>query len=949
MNLCVYYQNVRGLRTKTDTIYRNSLLCNFDVIALTETWLANHIGDSEIFDSSAYNVYRHDRDNTTSTKSIGGGSLVAVNKSIVSSSHTDWCTSNEDVWVSIYPGKIKKRINICCVYLVPNVEINKFFDFFNNLSTLVNDNPNDIFLIMGDFNLGHISWSLNHNNYYLDYVKTKDIKCSSFVDSITLSNLQQFNHLSNINNNILDLILTNITITNLDQCRDPIIPEDPLHKSVVFDLNFDLDKDYSPTNKSNQLNFFRGDYENINRCIQSVDWRYKFHGLDVDTATNMFYSILKSIIDIYIPKKTPSRINFPNWYKQSTVKLYKEKKRSHKKWQKYKNNSDYMTFSLLRRRLKTCIQNDYSDYIKSVQENCFNNSKNFWRFIASKRSKSNIPTVMTLDDVTVDDSVDICDSFNKYFQSVFEPSLPVNIINNPKVNYSHINLHLSNLSLSTIRNALSKLDNNKGAGPDGIPSVFVKSCQLSLCLPLYIIYNKSLNEGVFPLVWKQVIVTPILKSGHKHMINNYRPISKQSLFAKIFESVVNNYISSVIKGEIISNQHGFCKNRSTLTNLLPYSEYLFKNLDKSEQVDVVFTDFQKAFDKIDHYLLLRKLDDFGISGNLLSWLSSFIIGRSQAVTINGHCSDFVNISSGVPQGSHLGPTLFLIFINDISSNFQNCEFSLYADDLKIYKNINSVRDSILLQQDLSRFFTYCGANGLFLNMNKCNVITFTRKKHPLIFDYSLGNVVLMRVSEVRDLGVTFDVKLIFDKHIDSVCKRANKILGFIIRTCKHFTDSKCIVNLYKGLVCSILEYACVIWHPQYNVYIDRLERIQKKFTRFLDYRFFPNNKLPYNLRLQRYDIMSLRCRRFFMDMVTVYKIVNCTYNTNLIEYLNFNTPNYNTRQLTTFYTDNRATSSGKNSPVIRICNNYNANFSSCDLFFESFKVYKKNVLFILNS
>jgi hypothetical protein len=190
---------------------------------------------------------------------------------------------------------------------------------------------------------------------------------------------------------------------------------------------------------------------------------------------------------------------------------------------------------------------------------------------------------------------------------------------------------------------------------------------------------------------------------------------------------VHNIIYPLLHNIIIPQQHGFVKRRSTTTNLLLYTSYIFEGIDNNKQIDSVYTDFRKAFDRVDHQILLEKIAFNGIRGNLWRWLKSYITNRTQKVVINGHESDYVPISSGVPQGSILGPLLFILFINDIQNCFQFCDFLLYADDLKIFHVINSSDDQIKFQADLDRFSDYCDVNKLSLSINKCKSITFTKK------------------------------------------------------------------------------------------------------------------------------------------------------------------------------------------------------------------------------
>lgn len=246
---------------------------------------------------------------------------------------------------------------------------------------------------------------------------------------------------------------------------------------------------------------------------------------------------------------------------------------------------------------------------------------------------------------------------------------------------------------------------------------------------------------------------------------------------------------------------------------------------------------------------------------------------SQIVALNGYISVPSSIPSGIPQGSLLGPLLFTIFINDIESCFKNAKIILYADDMKILFRISDISDCLVLQQDLDSLLKYCTKNKLELNVSKCFVISFTRKPNFVSYQYKLNNMELKRIQAMRDLGVTFDSKLLFDAHIDNIIKKATKTLGFILRLSADFRNIKTFKILYCTFIRSHLEYASQIWNPNYSIYIDRIERVQKRFLRFLQFktRKYSSN---YIVRCKRFHMLPLHERRRIADITTLFKIAN---------------------------------------------------------------------------
>ena len=229
------------------------------------------------------------------------------------------------------------------------------------------------------------------------------------------------------------------------------------------------------------------------------------------------------------------------------------------------------------------------------------------------------------------------------------------------------------------------------------------------------------------------------------------------------------------------------------------------------QVDAIYTDFSKAFDKVDHDLLIMKLNRMGIKHNLLNWIKTYLSNRTQKVKINGVSSSIINVTSGVPQGSHLGPILFNVFINDLTTKIKYCKYLLYADDMKIYKELNCINDVELIQVDINSVQQWCKINFMHLNVDKCSVVTFSKKLNVINSNYHIDDISLRRKTSIIDLGIKLDTKLNFNEHIDAMNNRGHRMLGFIKRRAKEFNDPYITKSIYCSLVRSNLEYASVVW------------------------------------------------------------------------------------------------------------------------------------------
>jgi hypothetical protein len=341
-----------------------------------------------------------------------------------------------------------------------------------------------------------------------------------------------------------------------------------------------------------------------------------------------------------------------------------------------------------------------------------------------------------------------------------------------------------------IIDVIETLDKNKGPGHDHIPASFLINTKDSISKILLLIFNQSLSVGHFPDFWKLALITPVFKSGFRDDIENYRGISILSVFSKIFDKLVVNQIKAVFTALIDKSQHGLENGKSTVTNLAEYSSFIRSNMKNKGQVDSIYTDFSKAFDKVDHELLIFKLNRYGIRGSILNWISSYLSNRTQIVKFDNELSDPVSITSGVPQGSVLGPFLFIMFINDLPKILQGCECSVFADDLKIFKKISNTEDYLALQNNLNKVVRWCEINGMTLNAKKCSIISFFRGSTSFKFDYGIGIENLERKTVIRDLGVIFDEKLSFKAHIDKIVCSSTCVLGFVnpLTSCVAFSQ-----------------------------------------------------------------------------------------------------------------------------------------------------------------
>lgn len=948
----VFYQNVNRIRSKLQDLYLNILNTNYDLICLCETNLDSSIHSSELIDDR-YITFRRDRETSSSSKQSGGGLLIAVKKEFVVQRRQDLESSSEDLWLTLTSNNNSNyTLNLCLVYLPPDLKTECLKTWYNKCSeNIINiSNSSSNTLLLGDFNLPQVEWVRDHtSSFKMTHTPCPDTKSELIINLLALGNLAQCNYVTNSNNRILDLVLTDCTWLYLSEC--PALSRiDRHHPAIEFTLQFTSVPLLPKTKKV--PNFNKCNYKECTDALLSTDWYSLLNNDDVNDDVTVFYNILNEIIGVNAPLRKLGDHRYPLWFSECLKCCVEEKNKVHKKYKKYKNPRDYDEFQLLRARSKQLIKECYDSFVNSVETSIPKTTKPFFTFVKSKRSSHSIPESMTLHGTTAKGGQAVCDLFATYFASVFEDdSEPLGdgfkdtVTSNSTLSHIHV-------SEEAICKKITNLNVNKGAGPDGIPPGFIKECRKALLLPLFIIFNKSLRTGIYPSIWKNAFIVPIYKSGDANDCGNYRPISILNCFAKLFESVVFDHLYSHVKPYIATEQHGFVRGKSTVTNLVEYTGYIHDAFNDRCQVDAVYTDFKKAFDKVNHRILCQKLECYGVHGSFLRWVESYVLNRTQVVALKGYLSAPVSVKSGIPQGSLTGPLYFVIFINDLVRLLKN-PCLLYADDLKIFARVRCHEDCNSLQQDLNTLLSWCDKNKMQLSIPKCFVITFSLNHNQILQNYHLHGTTLERRASAADLGVIVDNKLSFRQHCASIVQKSNKLLGFICRVTKQFKNYQSVIILYKALVLSRLEYACIVWSPIYKVHIDLIESIQKRFLRILCARFGLRWKLfSYKERCDYFKIDTIETRRRLYDAVFIYKVMNGLVSTNALAEIKLNAPRRPSRYPRPFHVPTRRTNVSANSTIARACQAYNKlcqNENVPDIYHVSLLIFKRKILEILNS
>lgn len=383
--------------------------------------------------------------------------------------------------------------------------------------------------------------------------------------------------------------------------------------------------------------------------------------------------------------------------------------------------------------------------------------------------------------------------------------------------------------------------------------------------------------GHIPGEWKTATVTALYKKGDKSSPNNYRPISLTSVVSKTMETIIREeLVCHMMDNDLFSSkQYGFLSGRSTVLQLLTVLDKWTSTLDTGGAVDIAYCDFQKAFDKVPHKQLIAKLKCYGVTGNIITWIEQFLTSRTFKVRVGESISGAQDVVSGIPQGSVLGPTLFVIFINDLPDNIVSSEGYLFADDLKAFKCIYQASDCEDFQKDLFRISDWADENHLKLHPDKCCHMRIGKSwiaKPTYKLNINGQQLPLHHTDREKDLGVIIDKSLNFEDHMNEKIKKANSVMGIIRRTFATL-DLHNFPILYKSLVRPHLEYANQCWAPHLLKHIESIENVQRRATK----RVQGLQDLSYEERLKILKLPSLTYRRLRGDLIETYKILSGKY------------------------------------------------------------------------
>ena len=897
----LFHMNTRSLSLHFDELISTlaSLKINFDVIGVSETWNSfdNPIKTNVQIPRYDYFPYQSHSQNGGVALYVKSG-LTPIPRPELSKDSTDF----ETVWVEVENNNDKNYL-FCCAYRHPSSDIETFTEYLQVTLSHPSVFNKQVF-ILGDFNIDLLNYNshtptTNYVNFFFSKQFLPYIIHPSRVSGNSASLID--NIFANISDNesISGNIMTQIT----DHFPQFLIVK---HTGISYKNLSYYQHDFSNLNEENLLNDFA-----------HLDFSYlNDSNLDVNAKFNRFLSSLDEVVKTHAPLKklTKRDIKFRNkpWINRKIQKMMRIRDKLLKRLQNSNDPSLRDLYKKFRNRVANSLKASKASYFYDYFQKNSNNMKQLWSGIKSVidvRKSSNINVISKLKDSngnTTSDPAVIANIFNKFFVNVSH-DITKNI---PRSNKSPLSLMGSRVGNSfftaptvptEISDIISLLKSGKSLGPNSIPMKILKSLSPLISSPLSQIINESFQSGIFPDKMKLAKVTPFFKKGCVLTASNYRPISLLSVFSKITEKAMHERLYKFLeKHEILySLQCGFRANHSINHALVSLTEAIKNSLDNKKFGCGIFIDLPKAFDTVNHEILLTKLEHYGIRGTVLDWFKSYLSDRIQYVSVNGSNSSYLSITCGVPQGSVLGPLLFLIYINDLPLSSSKLTFYLFADDTNIYcESDNLYQLQRTVNKELRKVKLWLDVNKLSLNIDKTNFIIFKSPHHPSSDTVSIkiGNCPIKQTRYVKFLGVLLDENLSWKYHLTELSKKLAPTCGMFFKV-RHFLPINVLICLYNSLFSPFLQYGILVWGLTYETYIKPVFLLQKRVIRAISFQNYaaPSSPIFSDLKiLKLHDLFQLKLLSF------VYECVNKISPTNFHTFFDTlaSVHQYGTRQAT---------------------------------------------------
>ena len=894
--LNIVHLNVRSLLPKIDEIHHMAITTNCSILGISETWLDDSVTDAEI-QIAGYVVIRKDRNRQ------GGGVCIYIKDTLAFNIRSDIKNDNcEFIFLDVLLPKTKPILVGVC-YRPP--DDSRFLQNLENNILLSDLNNEQETYILGDFNIDYSKPNSNlkkelsrfMNSFHLDQIITcptriTESSCST-IDLILISDTSKISNSGVINSSISDHCI-------IYCCRK-------ISKDVFGKHN---------TVKLRSLKNY--DQEVFTNKLRNINWYLVTDCEDINKAWKMFSNLFMSVIDQVAPvKQVRLKQKTEMWFTSEIVNLIRQRDHAYNVFIKSKSSDHHTEYKRLRNLTQSAIKHAKQNYVK---EHLTENSgciKKLWKSIKNlgfmgKIKAQNINIGLRKDNDIVFDKKYVANKFNSFFCNIAQ-LLVEKLPPNDKVDYESVrnfyadkkvkcnNFKFDKVSENEVYKLLDKIDSNKATGLDNIGARFIKDGAKVISLPISYLINLSFEKSAFPEDFKQAKVVPLYKKGDKNFEGNYRPVSILPVISKIFERAAFNQIDTYLSrnSTLYNNQSGFRSSYSTDTALTYLSDSIRKNMDKGKLTGLILLDLQKAFDTVNHSILTSKLKYIGFDTNSVSWVASYLSCRKQFVEIGGTRSDAGEVKCGVPQGSILGPLLFILYINDMSTVIKGeCSLYLYADDSALAvsgTDIKSIEKQ--LTENMNLVSLWLSQNRLSLHLGKTECILFgtshnISKNVPL--NIICNNIKLQVTNCVKYLGCFLDGNLSGNTMFDYTIKKINSTIKFLYRNKKFLTYDvrKMLVN---SLVQPRFDYACSVWYrPIGKVKQQQLQRCQNKCIRFV-LNTPSRHHIEFN-DFEKLNYLNVTKRVEYLTLCNFYNIVSLKSPSYLQNLIVRNTHSHNTRK-----------------------------------------------------
>ena len=872
-------------------------------IGITETWLKSYITDSQIAIEN-YSSLRSDRHRIQR-----GRVLMYVHNSLPVS---EVVTYDKGKCEAVMGTLSSINTILVTLYRPPGTSDEMFRELLlavqQYLDNAMDRKHHDIY-IMGDFNLPSIDWKTLADDHSQGQVRGI-VPAQRLFDFMGTNFLTQIVDVPTREENTLDLVLTNCPqyIHEVQSEKLPISDHNLVSVTTGFDWRTPTSDRtggvFPDPDSFGALNCYEGDYQKMGSLLDEVNWE-RLRDCCIDSGDDdgsMFMELIRltclQLALLTCPRKRipdrPCNGAQPTKKKKTNKKkeILRRKKRKLKARIRalealdptapnIKTLSDNV--NLLNIEMRDAINEEFNRREMQAVATVKKNPRFFFSY-AKRYSKlrSNVGPLRNEDESLTTDPKAMADILQTQYLSAFtDPSNPH--IKDTTAALPEADCKLEDLKFDEedIIKAIDEINTYSSTSHGCIPACILKACKEKLSHPLMMLWEQSFAKGKIPSSLKDQFITPIFKKGSKSDPANYRPVSLTSHVIKIFERIIRNTMVSYLEDNyLLSNkQHGFRKGRSCLTQLLSHYDAILRNLNSEDETDVIYLDFSKAFDKVDHGLLLKKLKHYGIGGKLLDWIREFLVNRKQIVTVDGIHSEPADVLSGVPQGTVLGPLLFLLYINDLEKVVSTSAVASFADDTRLSASIREEGDTKLLQEDMNRVVTWSVDNNMVLHEGKFEFLCYRTgsskwlEEMPFTSPYleytTPAGFTLSPQSSVRDLGVTLSSDYQWRTHINLIAAGARQLASWALGV---FRDRSAAVMLtiWKSLIRCKLEYCCPLWHPHRLEDVKTLENVQRFFTRHIA----GMEGADYWERLSRLKLQSLQRRRERYIIIHMWKLLH---------------------------------------------------------------------------